>query len=125
MSNRPFVAAANNLLARYQPRCTSLAFNPHSPFGHFTDEFGETSLNLGAPGATLIMSLAEEVTESDVDAVFAYSADRDGFWRWAKDLKHRFDRTMPDTAEQRALKALDEAANADLYQLMGLAGQKR
>jgi hypothetical protein len=125
MAFRPFVAAAHVLLARYEPRCTSLAFDPHKQFGHFTDELGAPNLNLGVPGALLILSLAEEATERDVDAVFSHSFDREEFWRWARGFKHGVDGTMPELGEQQALKGWDEEANADLYRVLRLLAPER
>jgi hypothetical protein len=120
MTKPPFIATANALLAWYRPCCTSLAFDPHKQFGHFVDELGAPHLNVGVAGALLMLSLAEEATERDVDAVFPHSFDREEFWRWARGLKHSVDGTIPEWGEQEALKGGDEQANAELYRLMGL-----
>jgi len=115
----PFITAANELLAMHRP-CVGCTFDPTSPFGPMTGDLGEPLLNLGAAGAMFIMAKAETFTEADIERVFDYSPDRDEFERWIIGLSHTFHRTMPETAEMRALKGLDERENADLYAMMGL-----
>ena len=120
MAKSAFETAANDLLERYKPRCTSLRFDPHAPFGVVQDDFGANVLNLAVPGAIYLMAHAERATESDVSRVLHHSADREEFWRWIIGFKHTFEGTKPDLAEQRALKGLDEKANGEIYRRLGL-----
>lgn len=115
----PFIAAANELLARHHP-CVGCTFDPNRPFGPVTGDLAEPLLNLGAAGAMFIMAKAESFTGADIDAVFHFGPDRDEFERWFAGLDHTFHGTVPETAEMRALKGLDERANAGLYAMMGL-----
>ena len=115
----PFITAANELLALHRP-CVGCTFDPSRPFGPVTGDLGEPLLNLGAAGAMFIMAKAESFTDADIEAVLHYGSDCDEFERWIIGLGHTFHRTMPETAEMRALKGLDERKNADLYAMMGL-----
>lgn len=115
----PFVQAANELLALYRP-CVGFTFDPARPFGPMKGDLDEPLLNLGAAGAMLIMAKAETCTDDDIHAIMHFSSDRDELGRWLMSLFHTFNGTMPGTAELRALKALDEKWNAELYHLMGL-----
>jgi hypothetical protein len=116
----PFVTTARDLLASYKPRCTAFTFDPQRRFGMVTSDLGGPLLNVGVEGAMFIMVTAETFTDKDIDVVFHLSGDREEFVRWYEGCKHTFDGTMPNTAEQRALKAIDEHANAEIYGLMGL-----
>lgn len=115
----PFITAANELLALHRP-CIGCTFDPSRPFGPVPGDLGECLLNLGAAGAMLIMAKAESFTDTDILAVLHYQSDRDEFERWFDSLCHTFHGTVPCTAEMRALKALDEERNENLYRVMGL-----
>lgn len=114
-----FVTAAKSLLALY-PQCDGCTFEPTQPFGPVVGDFGRFLLNLGVAGGLFLCGIAETITDKDIAKVFEHSADRDEFERWWIGLSHTFHGTQPETYELRALKALDEKTNTDLYRLMGL-----
>ena len=119
MPKRPFVAGAHVLLHNYKPRCSGFTFDPQRPLGAIREQ-NELLLNLGVAGVLMLLVIAEEVTERDIDTVFHDSWDRQEYWRWASGFKHSVDGTAPNCPEQGGLKMGDEQANRELYVLLGI-----
>lgn len=93
-------------------------FDPRRPYGPVVDELGRRCLNLGAWGMALLMIHKEEITDREIDKLL--ENDRDAFWQWAAQLEHLHKRTVPGTAERRALLTLEWERNGSIYALVGI-----